>query len=259
MLGSLLARVALAFAPLALAGVGAVSLAAETVLPLPPEDAREIAKFLGDGVVGKGLPASPIEDAAAYFPLVERSLVYTVTAGAGAGSIQTLQVAKGKRPGGSPAWRFQLSPSQSAFINQTDDGDLLMPAISDFDEGVVVATTPPNAFVLKGMRPGESRPFSQTVSVNYLDTPDKQDYAGSVSGTFAYVGAYELRLPAGTFETILLRTYYEGKIGPAHTQDTAYYFLSPGIGVAAMITQEDIEAFWVVHVDKTIGKMLKSK
>ena len=259
MLGRTPDRVVLAFVLWTLGAVSAEPVLAEAVLPLPPEDAREIAKFLGDGVVGKALPASPIQDAPSYFPLVERALVYTVTAGADVGRSQTVQVAKGKRPGGSPAWRFQLAPSLSAFIDQTAGGDLLMPAISDFDEGVVVITTPPNAFVLKGMQPGESRPFSQTVSVNYLDQPDKKDYAGSLTGTFSYVGAYELTLPAGTFESILLRSRFEGKIGPAQTQDTAYYFLSPGVGVVAMITQEDVEAFWVVHLDKTIGKMLLSR
>jgi hypothetical protein len=244
---------------LALGAVRVGTAAADPVLPLPAEDAAEIAKNLGDGVVGKALPAPVITDAAAYFPLIERALVYRVTVGADVGQAQTLQVARGKRPGGSPAWRFQMSPTLSAFLDQTDDGDLLMPAISDFDEGVVVMTTPPNAFVLKGMRPGESRPFAQTVSVNYLDRPDEQDWGGTLSGSFSYLGAYEVTVPAGTFETILLRTRCAGKIGPAHTEDTAYYFLARGVGMVAMITQEDAEAFWVVNIDTTIGKTLVSK
>jgi hypothetical protein len=134
-----------------------------------------------------------------------------------------------------------------------------MPAVSDFHEGVIIVTTPPNAFVLKGMRPGESRQFEQKVSVDYLDTPDKMDYSGSLAGTFSYVGAFEVKVPAGTFQTVLLRTKCQGKIGPAQTEDTAYYFLAPDVGVVAMITQEDAEAFWVVHIDTTLGKILVSK
>ena len=248
---------------LALLALGAVCAgpvaAADAVLPLPPEDAEEIARNLGQGVVGKALPAPVLTDAAAYFPLVERSLVYRVTVGTNIGQAQTLKIAKGQRPGGSPAWRFQISPTLAAFLAQTDDGDLLMPAISDIDEGVVVVTTPPNAFVLKGMQPGDSRPFAQKVSVNYLDQPDKQDWGGSLSGTFTYVGAYEVTVPAGTFETVLLRTRCAGKIGPAHTEDTAYYFLARDVGVVAMVTQEDAEAFWVVNIDTTIGKTLVSR
>jgi hypothetical protein len=244
---------------LALAAVRVGTAAADPVLPLPAEDADEITKNLGDGVVGRALPAPVITDATAYFPLVERTLVYRVTVGTNLGQSQTLQVARGQRPGGSPAWRFQMSPTLSAFLDQTDDGDLLMPAISDFDEGVVVVTTPPNAFVLKGMQPGDSRSFAQTVAVDYLDRPDKQDWGGTLTGTFTYVGAYEVTVPAGTFETVLLRTRCAGKIGPAHTEDTAYYFLARGVGVVAMVTQEDAEAFWVVNIDTTIGKTLVSK
>ena len=46
-----------------------------------------------------------------------------------------------------------------------------MAAVSDTDEGVIAVTTPANPFVLRGMQLGESRPFSQTVAVNYLDDP----------------------------------------------------------------------------------------
>ena len=240
----------------------AVAPAADTggkVLPLPPEDQKELAAQLGPGVVGKAIPAQPIPDASVYFPLEEKALTYKVTAGSNAGQTQTLNVAKGKRPSGSPAWRFQMSPSLAAFINQTPEGHLMMPAVSDHEEGVVVVTTPPNPFVLKGMKPGETRSFSQTVSVNYLDEPTKQDYSGSLAGKYTYVGAYELTVPAGTFETVLFRTQCEGKIGPAHTNDTAYYLFAPGVGVVAMVMQEDAEAFWIIHIDTTIGKVLVSR
>ena len=244
---------------LTLGAMPAVAIAADPVLTLSAEDAREIATNLGPDVVGKALPAPAITDAGTYFPLVERGLTYKVTVGTNVGQTQTLQLAKGQRPGGTPAWRFQMSPTLSAFLSQNEAGDLLMPAISDFHEGVIVLTTPPNAFVLKGMRPGESREFEQKVSVDYLDTPDRVDYSGSLTGTFAYVGAFEVTVPAGTFQTVLLRTKCQGKIGPAQTEDTAYYFLAPEVGVVAMITQEDAEAFWVVHIDTTLGKILVSK
>lgn len=232
---------------------------AGVMIPLPAEDQQEIATQLGAGVVGKAIPARPIQDASVYFPLEERTLTYKVTAGANAGKTQTLQVAKGKRPSGPPAWRFQMSPSLAGFLNQTPEGHLMMPAVTDHDEGVVIVTTPPNPFVVKGMKPGETRTSSQTVSVNYLDEPTKQDYSGTLTGKFTYVGAYEVTVPAGTFEAVLFRAYCEGKIGPAHTQDTAYYIFAPKVGLVAMVMQEDAEAFWIIHIDTTIGKVLASR
>jgi hypothetical protein len=37
------------------------------------------------------------------------------------------------------------------------------------------------------------------------------------------------------------------------------YFLSLGVGVVAMISQEDVEAFWIIHIDTTTGKVLASR
>ncbi len=228
------------------------------VLPLPAEDQSEITRLLGPGVVGQALPSQTVTDATIYFPLQERTLTYLVTAGKSAGTLQTLAVAKGKQPAGNPAWRMALSPSQAGFIRQTSTGDLIMPAVSDSGEGVVVLANPANPFLLNGMQPGETRSLSQSVSVNYLDDPTSQDYSGTLTAEYTYVGTYQVTVPAGTYQAILARSRFDGKIGPAHTKDVAYYFFAPQVGVVAMISQEDVEAFWIIHIDSKSGKVLKS-
>lgn len=239
---------------LALAAVEAAAAGGDA-LPLPADDAAEITRLLGPNVVGRALPSQPIEDPSIYFPLTERSAVYEVRSGSNKGKRQTLRTLKGKRPGGNDAWRFELSPSLAAFVSQAT-GDLVMPAVSDTDEGVIIVTTPPNPFVLNGMKPGETRHYSQQIRVNYLDDPNDTRYSGSLEGTYTYVGTYEVTVPAGTYPALLLRQYYAGKIGPAHTEDTAYYFFAPRVGVVAMISQEDVEAFWIIHIDTSTGKVL---
>jgi hypothetical protein len=37
----------------------------------------------------------------------------------------------------------------------------------------------------------------------------------------------------------------------------AYYLFAPQVGVVAMISQEDVEAFWIINIDTT-GKVLAS-
>jgi hypothetical protein len=229
-----------------------------TVLPMPAKDQEDIAAMLGPGVVGPALPSVPITDVTLYFPLQDRAMTYNVTAGKNAGSVQTLHVAKGQRPNGVTAWRFGLSPSLAGFLHQTASGDLFMPAVSDSGEGVIVVTTPPNPFLLNGMKPGSTRTFKQTVAVNYLDDPNDRRYSGTLNAKYTYVGTYQITVPAGTYQAILVRLAYEGKIGPAHTQDTAYYFFAPHVGVVAMISQEDVEAFWIIHIDSKSGKVLAS-
>lgn len=242
---------------LAMALVFAAS-AQSQVLPLPAADQQRMDALLGAGVIGKALPSAPIDDPTRYFPLQEKSPSYRVTSGKHAGETQTLSVAKGQRPSGSPAWRFQLSPTLAAFVHATPDGDLTMPAVTDAPEGVVVVTTPPNPFVVKGMKPGETRSFTQKVSVNYLDDPTDQRFSGSLSGTFTYLGTYEVTVPAGTFPAVVMRVTCRGKVGPADTQDMAYYVFAPGVGVVAMISQEDAEAFWIIHIDSSSGRVLAS-
>ncbi len=248
---------------LALCGFLSVSGSARAqsgvVLPLPPDDQQRISTLLGPGVVRSPLPSVPIQDASLYFPLQERALTYQVTAGTNAGTTQTLGLSKAHRPNGKAAWRFQMAPSLSAFISQTPTGDLVMPTVSDPNEGVVVITTPANPFVPMGMQPGETRSYSQTVSVNYLDDPTDQKYSGSLNGTYTYIGTYEVTVPAGTYQTVLFRVNCEGRVGPAHTQNTAYNFFAPGVGIVAMIMQEDVSAFWIYNIDSTSGKVLLSR
>jgi hypothetical protein len=229
------------------------------VLPLPAEDQQNITAQLGPGVVGTPLPSSPINDPSAYFPLEEKSQQFQVVAGRHAGTVQTLGLWKARRPGGKKAWRFQMTPSLAGFMRETEQGDIIMAALTDSGEGVVVITTPANPFVPKGMQPGETRTYTQQVSVNYLDDPSDQRYSGSINGTYTYVGTYQVTVPAGTFPAVLFRVKCEGKVGPARTHNTGYNFFAPGIGMVAMILEEDVTAFWLFNIDSTTGKVLMSK
>ena len=237
--------------------LGSVSARADgVVMQLPPEDQQVLAAKLGPGVMGKALPSTPTDDPSIYFPLRDRTLSYLVTSGPHAGNVQTLGLAKLRRPGGASAWRFQLSPTLAGFIRTTSEGDLMMPAVSDSGEGVVVVTTPANPFLPKGIKPEESRSVSQTVSVNHLDDPTDQEYSGSLIGTYTDLGTYQVTVPAGTYDAVVVRFKCEGKVGPAHTQDTAYYVFAPGVGAIAMVSQEDVTAFWLFHIDSSSGKVL---
>jgi len=229
------------------------------VLPLPPADQQKLAANLGAGVVGAALPSEPITDTSAYFPLNEKTFVFQVTSGANAGKSQDLVLKKARRPGGATAWRFNFAPALAGFISLTAGGDLIMPAISDVDEGVIVVTTPANPFVLTGMKAGESRSYRQKVSVNYLDDPTKRDWGGRLNATYTYLGTYSVTVPAGTFNAVLIRFAYRGKVGPADVVYTAWYFFAKDVGLVAMVNLEDVSAFWIYHNDTTIGKVLAVK
>ena len=229
------------------------------VLQLPAQDQQNITAQLGPGVVGAALPSQPITDPSVYFPLQQKAQQFQVVAGPHAGTIQTLGLWQARRPGGRKAWRFQMTPTLAGFMRETQEGDIIMAALTDSGEGVVVVTTPANPFVPKGMQPGETRSYAQQVSVNYLDDPSDQRYSGTINGTYTYLGTYQVTVPAGTFPSILFRVNCEGKVGPAHTQNTGYNLFAPGVGMVAMILEEDVTAFWLFNIDSTTGKVLMSK
>ena len=146
----------------------------------------------------------------------------------------------------------------AAFVSQAESGDLMMTAVTDSDHDVLVVATPANPFLLKGMKPGETRTFSQKVEVDYLDDPSRLDYSGTMKGSYTYVCTYEVTVPAGTYPAVLLRTKIEGKVGPANTQDTAYYLFAPDRG-GGHGEPGRRGAFWVINIDTTIGKVLSAR
>ena len=249
-------KIYLVLVALAIVSFLADARAQSPVLLLPASDQQQLSAHLGAGVVGTALPSQPILDTSSYFPLRERAFTFNVTSGSNTGNVQTLSVKQARRPGSGVAWRFNFAPSLSGFINVTAGGDLIMPAVSDADEGVIVLTTPANPFVVKGMKPGESRSFRQKVSVNYLDDPTRRDWGGQLNSTYTYVGTYQVTVPAGTFDAILIRFAYRGKVGPADVVYTAWYFFARDVGLIAMVNLEDVSAFWIYHNDTTIGKVL---
>jgi len=38
----------------------------------------------------------------------------------------------------------------------------------------------------------------------------------------------------------------------------AYYLFAPGVGIVAMVSQEDAEAFWIIHLHSSSGRVLAS-
>jgi hypothetical protein len=88
------------------------------VLPLPPQDQQNITAQLGPGVVGIALASNPIDDPTVFFPLQAKAMTYQVMAGPNADNKQSLGLAKTRRPGGTSAWRCELSPSLAGFLRR---------------------------------------------------------------------------------------------------------------------------------------------
>jgi hypothetical protein len=232
--------------------------AADVPRPLPIDDQKTIAKQLGPEVVGAPVSSKPI-DPAELFRFHNNRVTYLFTSGKSEGKRQTEELSKIPRPGGKFVWRLQLAPSLVAFLRQMPDGDVVMPAVADTSQDALVVTTPPNPFLCKGMKLGETRSYSQQVSVRFFDDLSDERYSGTLKTDYTYIGTFQVKVPAGTFDAILLRSTVDGKVGPARTHAISYNFFSAGRGLVAMILQQNVTAFWIYNVNGAGGKVLVSR
>jgi len=149
--------------------LSASASAADPVLPLPEQDKRMLAEQLGPDVVGEPPPSRPIDNPDLLFTFAHKRSTYLFTSGKNKGKTQTLMPIRVDRPGGKFVWKVQLAPSLIGFRRQLPNGDIVMPAVEDSGAEALVVSTPANSFISKGMKPGETRRFTQQVSVRYLD------------------------------------------------------------------------------------------
>jgi hypothetical protein len=238
--------------------VSSIARAEDVILPLPAKDRQTIEARLGARVVGEALPSKPISDPLELFPFHNERVTYRFTYGKNAGKSQTAGLTKVERPGGKFVWRLQLAPSLVGFLRQAPDGDIDMPAVEDTGEGALVLSTPGNPFLPKGMKAGETRSYSQTVSVRYVDDISDERYSGTLKSDYTYIGTFRVTVPAGTYEATLLRVMVDGKVGPARTHGTSYSLFAPRVGLVAMILQQKVSAFWIYNIDAVGGKVLAS-
>jgi hypothetical protein len=230
------------------------------VIPLTRADQEYIEKYLGRGVVGKAVPARPVDDVVEFLGLGENNLVTgRIVYGEDKGKTVRVDLQKIARKDARPAWKRTVGTKTVEYGELTKDGSIVMYAIADNDEGVITRYSPPEPVLVKGMEPGSSRKLRVEVEVSNLTSPEKVSHTGYLDLTYQYVGAYEVTVPLGKFDAVLLRWDYLGKIGPAKIEDHQYVFFAPGVGPVAVIFSTDVSAFLVYQSHEKVAAVAVSK
>ncbi len=228
------------------------------VIALPAADA-EALELLGEGVVGKAIPAPPLDDLQAWY------------VGDASGGEWTYHVIKGKKKemrvesitpaperDGQKAWKQTIGNEFTQEIQVHVDGslgkytetDVPMSYVTHFHPGIVLAP---------GLAPGKTFEVKQKALVYKIGHPDKTAYTGSMDVKLTYVGAYEVTTPAGKFPSILMRAEFDVKVGPAIVKDVQYSFFSKGVGKVAEVEALKISALLIYHSNDKTGKVLAKK
>jgi hypothetical protein len=113
--------------------------------------------------------------------------------------------------------------------------------------------------LLKGLSAGDEKKLRMRVRVCDLQKPDNLAHEGWLDVVYRYVGAYRLKVPAGTYDTVLIKSTLNGEIGPATVDDTQYRFFARGTGMVATVEQRDVSAFLVYRPHTEVAKVLVTK
>lgn len=236
--------------------LSAAPLAAQEPIALPAADRAEIEKFLGKDVVGKALAGNPISDTEKFFLFKPGSWTFKFTSGDNEGKEQEQSFSKIKKDGDVESGRYQNGKDEAVYVSRSKDGTISIISQEDFTQGVISHFSPPEPIYIAGLKPGESKTFKIAVKVYDLSDPKDVTHSGSLDLTYSYIGAYEVTVPAGTYQAALIKWDYQGSVGPASIEDTQYRFLAEGVGVVATIEKKDISALLIYHNDSKYGKVL---
>ncbi|MCF8131004.1 MAG: hypothetical protein K9N10_21035 [Deltaproteobacteria bacterium] len=215
---------------------------AGVVLELTKDDRQSLA-ILGEGVVGKALSAVPLHDIGRLMPLREDETDYRITAGAHKGTRQQAAISKAKGKKERNLWQRTIAGDATEFFSVDGSGAINLVSERDLKQNVITRYRPMFPIMSDGMKPGETSRVETAVSVYALHDPTDLKYKGRLKVTHTYVGAFEVTVPAGTYETVLIRSSYEGKVGPADVTDGGYAFYAKDVGIVASLERMHVTAF----------------
>ena len=68
-----------------------------------------------------------------------------------------------------------------------------------------------------------------------MSNPDDLTHEGALDVNYRYIGAYKLKVPADSFDAVLMKWTFKGKVCPAPVDDTQYRFFAPDVGIVVAV------------------------
>jgi hypothetical protein len=230
-------------------------LSADPLAHLPQSDQKALS-LLGPDVILQSNAAEPIIDPTNWFPLQDAANTFVRTSGNGAGREEIITL-KGNSAASS-GWT-QKDPTKWTRYLKPTAAEIRVPASINVSEAVVSRYAPAQPLVLGNLKPGVS--VSESIAVKVYDLHDTSTvaYTGSLRMTYQDLGSFRIKVPAGTYDTRLIKIAYDGKVGPASVQDASWIFYASGVGPVAFVNHKDISAMLFYNKDRRFGAVLQSR
>ncbi len=245
----------MALVSLGWASVGALAGDPQT-LEMPAKDRALLDEYLGHGVVGKAVPAKPIGDPIDYVQFAtDGTYAVKITSGEEKGRTIDHSVREMHEDSEGVDWEIRAGKSDIIVLRYDKHGNIVFVHHAEPGEGdAIYSPSPP--LLKKGMKPGSTDHGDFAVTIRSTEDPKKIKHTGNLHLELSYLGMFELNLPFGKHNAVLIKSAYKGKIGPAKVDDTQYRFFVENVGMVAMVERKDISAFVVYSEHVKVGKLL---
>lgn len=253
-----LARLPVFALMLALGTGQAGAVGTEPVLPLPQADRLALEKSLGRGMVGKPVPAPVIADPARYLSLAAGAWTYRLAKGA-AGHHEERYLWALERGGALPRWRYEAGSAEVGEVEGRADGSFFVTGILEVRDRALTRYDPPEPLLFQGWAPGQARRLRMGVKVFDPGDPGEPVHEGALDVTCHYLGAYRLEAPIGAHDAVLVKSTFDGKIGPASLHDVQYRFFAKDVGMLALVERREVSAFYLYNLHQDSAKLLASR
>ena len=245
----------------ALAAAAACSLAAASGAAAEPQDFlgasdRKLVAHLGKDVVGA--PVAPIDPAKLIAAITRpQTAEFIVIAGPKKGQNVPVSIRrekslpKGLKPAPGPIWALKVPDVIVEYMIEEKDG-LSAPHLAIGTGTLATSYLPPEPVLLRDVGPGDSSSYEMEVRVHPADDPEKTKYKGLIRTTYSNKGSYRIKTPAGSFDGVLVRIDFQGKLGPATMNDSDLRIYSPEFGLLGIVTHDRLHALLLVNRDEHV-------
>ncbi|MFA5920207.1 MAG: hypothetical protein WC856_02810 [Methylococcaceae bacterium] len=230
---------------------------------LPPElgerDRRMIESALGQTVLGRAISAPALADPVGFFAPVPGPRIYRLLNGERHGLDEPHRFITQEGQGGGRVWEYRIADGEALLFAEQTDGSIVLTGVNDFKEGVSIHYNPPKPFLTQGMAAGDERKFTVQAQIFKLKEPGHLVHSGRLDGISVSLGTYQITVPAGQFDAMLIKSTTHGSIGPAKIDNTQYHFFALHDGIVASLEQREVNALGVYHATVKAPRVLIAK
>ncbi|MEE2681040.1 MAG: hypothetical protein VX641_01585 [Planctomycetota bacterium] len=219
------------------------------------EDLTAVLNTFGPGAITQTSDAAKPETVAEFIASDFGKRTFSIVSGDQSGGTLIFEVEE--KPGDQGVRFVHIGDGDIATI-QLVKSDVYRSQQVDSDSNSVAIFEPAEPVFLASQGFDTAVESEISVKVSPVSDPTQVVHQGNLKCSYEVLGAFRVNAPAGNFDTICVRTRYQGKVGPADVDDSRYIFYAKKYGPVAIRTFSHVEAMIFYNKTKQRSLLLAS-